>query len=111
MSDNHLIASVADCLGHELPVGDGNDPVGSLAYVADWLASGRLRLPREGEHVPPRPVIERVGQSRFKEIRRVDCADGNAVWVGRPLFGAPLVLDDRGHLVRSKSKVREALDA
>ena len=88
-------------------VGEGLDNCGSLAYVADWLTSGRLRVAKPGE-VPPRAVLERIGQEQIKTIRRAEI-DGKVCYIGRPLFGETIVLDANGHLVRSKTVKAEAL--
>jgi hypothetical protein len=56
--------------------------VGSLALVADQIASGRLRIVRAAE-VPPEPVTRRIGHERYREIARVQVSD-RVLWVGRP---------------------------
>lgn len=86
--------------------GDGRDGAGSLLMVADWIASGRLRLARPGEVFAPHAVVARIGSDKVREIKRVD-VNGVVVWVGRPTFASEsLVLDGNGHMVRSK-KIRE----
>ncbi|MGA7122392.1 MAG: hypothetical protein WBY94_19975 [Polyangiaceae bacterium] len=87
---------------HANVIGDGNDNAGSLLYVAQWIKDGRLRIVKPEDNVPPRAVLERIGQDRVRDIRTVE-VDGRKVWVGRPLFSLEtLVLDEKGHLVRSK---------
>ena len=44
----------------------------------------------------------------MRDIKRVE-VDGKTVWVGRPTFGEVLVLDEQGHMVRSKKTVEIAL--
>jgi hypothetical protein len=90
---------------------ESGEDVGSPLLVADYLASGRLRLTRDGEIFPPRAVVLRAGGwSRLREIRRVE-AVGKVVWVTRAMFASDfMVLDDAGHLVRSK-KVAETAAA
>jgi hypothetical protein len=96
-----------DDADHANVIGEGFDNAGSLLSVAEWIASGRLRIATEADAVPPRAVVERIGWDRLRDIRRVD-VDGRAVWLGRALWGTEtLVLDEKGHLVRSK-KVRDA---
>jgi hypothetical protein len=84
--------------------GEGGRLVGSLADVANHLATGRFRVAAPEERIPPRAVIERVGKP-YTEI--LACSGG--AWVGEPTFGDPLVLDDAGHLVRKKAVREEAL--
>jgi hypothetical protein len=87
-----------------------DDYVGSLANVADRLARGELRLAREGEHLAPRVVTERLGWARsWKDVLRVE-VEGQVAWVGRDGSWAPMVLDDAGRLVRKK-RLREAAEA
>ena len=90
---------------------NGGQSIGSLADVAARIERRELRLARPDEHVPPLAVVERLGCS-FKEVLRFDVAAGPHVWVGRPRFAYdPVVLDDRGHLVRKKAIVEAALRA
>lgn len=89
---------------------DVGDSAGSLAVVADRIASGRIRLVRADE-VPPAPVTRRLGHEKHREIRRVEVA-GRVVWVGRPRFDWKfMVLDERGRLVRAKAVLEAALAA
>lgn len=75
---------------------------GSLAYVADWIASGRMWIVSPDD-VPPEPVVRRIGHECWKEIRRVEVA-GRTVWVGRARGAYELlVLDERGRIVRAKA--------
>jgi hypothetical protein len=94
-------------------VGQGLQVVGSLAYVAEWIKTGRVRIARPDEHVPPSAVLERIGHEHLKDIRRVEVdLDGKArvVWVGRPTFARDaLVLDENGRIVRAKKIVAVAL--
>jgi hypothetical protein len=93
-------ASVASTGGRE------HDVCGSLSYVAEWLASGRVRIARPDEILPPPAVLARIGHEKWKDIRRVT-VDSKTVWIGTARFAyEPLVLDAEGHIVRSK-KVRE----
>lgn len=94
-------AKVAD----QATVVDGRGAaVGALSSVADWIASGRLRVV-SADAVPPEPVVRRLGLSGFRplgEIRRVD-VDGRPAWVGRGSTDYhPIALDERGHLVRGR---------
>lgn len=89
-------------------VGEGGVFVGSLANVAGRITAGEMRLARPDEHVPPRAVVDRVGQP-WNEILRHE-EGGRVAWVGRPIFASdPLVLDDAGKIVRAK-KIREAAE-
>ncbi len=84
--------------------------VGSLAYVADWLASGRLRVVSASE-VPPGPVTARIGHAYWKDILRVEVAD-RVVWVGRASgYGDLIVLDAAGKLARAKAVRDGAIEA
>lgn len=88
---------------------ESGDGIGMLVQVAYRLTHGELRLMREGEVVPPRAVLTRLGCS-WKDVARVE-VDGRVAWVARPTFASePLVLDDAGHLVRAK-RLREAAEA
>ncbi len=91
-------------------VGEGNENAGSASLVAGYIASGRFRIAAPSEAIPPHAVIDRIGKERpWKEIRRVE-VDGRVVWVARRLWAsAPMVLDDRGHIVRAKRLVEAAL--
>jgi len=102
-----IVRSWPDDAEHANVMGEGNDNAGSASYVADWLASGRLRVAAPGE-VPPRAVVARIGHEHVKAIRRVEVA-GKVVWVGRAKFGETMVLDERGHLVRAAKIVAAAL--
>ena len=94
---------------HNYVHGEGLDHVGSLAYVADWIVSGRLRVATAADNVPPRAVVQRVGHDRFKDIRHVE-VEGRHVWVFDKLWrNERLVLDERGHIVRAKKIVEAAL--
>jgi hypothetical protein len=87
---------------HANVIGDGNDNAGSLLLVAQWIKDGRIRIAKPEDNVPPRAVVERIGQDRVRDIRVVE-VDGRKVWVGRARFShESLVLDEKGHLVRSK---------
>jgi len=88
--------------------GRGATPAGSLAYVADWISSGRCRVVTAGD-VPPEPVTRRIGQDRWQEIVKIQAGD-RTVWVGRAL-GAyePLILDAAGRLIRAKAACASAL--
>lgn len=87
----------------------GGESAGSLEQVASYLASGRMRIAGPDEHVPPRVVVQRIGQP-FDEILRVE-VDGAVAWVGGPTFGDALVLDDAGKVVRKKKLVERAMHA
>jgi hypothetical protein len=95
-----IVRSWPDEVDRANVIGQGNENAGSASLVADWLISGRLRVARPGE-VPPYAVLKRIGQEHLRSIRRVT-AEGRTVWVGRPTFGETLVLDEKGHIVRSK---------
>lgn len=83
---------------------------GSLAYVADWIASGRMRVVSPGD-VPPEPVVKRIGHECWKDIRRVEVV-GRTVWVGRARGAYEmLVLDERGRIVRAKAVLAAATTA
>ena len=87
---------------HANVIGDGNDNAGSLLLVAERIKDGRIRIAKPEDNVPPRAVVERIGQDQVKDIRAVE-VDGRKVWVGRARFSfESLVLDEKGHLVRSK---------
>lgn len=96
--------SYADDAEQAIVLGEGNDNAGTLASVADRLAKGELRIAGPKEHFPPRAVVQRLGVP-FTEVFRAD-VDGRVVWVGRVGIGECLVLDDKGHVVRTKT-VRE----
>ncbi len=102
-----IVRGCPDDAEHANVMGEGNDNVGSVSYVADWLTSGRLRVAAPGE-VPPRAVVARIGHERVKDIRRAEVG-GKVVWIGRATFGETMVLDESGHLVRSKKIVAEAM--
>jgi hypothetical protein len=80
---------------------------GSLAYVADWIATGRYRVVA-ADDVPPEPVVRRIGHERWKEIVRVQ-VDGRTVWVGRVSGFTPMVLDAAGRIVRAKAVCERAV--
>lgn len=90
-------------------VGEGHESAGSLELVAGHLLTGRYRLARPDEHVPPLAVVKRFGREPFDAIFRVE-AEGATVWVGSPTFGV-LVLDDAGKVVRKKKLVEAATHA
>ena len=96
-----IVRSWPDDVDHANVVGDGNDNVGSVQLVADWITNGRLRIATSKDDVPPRPVLERIGHEKLKEIRRVE-TNGKTVWIGYALFGDRMVLDEKGHIVKSK---------
>lgn len=78
--------------------------VGSLEMVVKRLEEGSLRGARTAD-IPPEPVLRRIGHDRLADIRRIEAA-GRVVWVGRPTFAQKeLILDDRGHIVRSRAVV------
>ena len=79
--------------------------VGTLAQVAEWIASGWLRV-ASADEVPPEPVVRRIGHDRFRQIIRAEVA-GHVVWVGSPLFKNLLVLNAAGKIVRARA-VRDA---
>lgn len=91
-------------------VGEGNEVVGSLELVAEHLSTGRYRLARPDEHVPPLAVVKRFGREPFDAIFRVE-VEGATVWVGRPTFGEVMVLDDAGKVARKKKLVERAMCA
>jgi hypothetical protein len=83
---------------------------GSLALVAEYIATGRYRVVDAGE-VPPEPVVRRIGHERYRDIVRTEIA-GKVAWVGRPRFASePLILDAAGKIVRAKGARSAALDA
>ena len=78
------------------------DSLGTLDVVVEQIEAKRLRVATAAD-VPPKPVLDRVGHSQLAEVRRVEVA-GRVVWVGRERFGhEPLVLDERGRLVRARA--------
>lgn len=80
-----------------------------LSSLADDVRSGRLRVARP-EDVPPQAVLDRIGHSKLKEIKRYEIREETTVWVGRAVFGdVPLVLDKEGHIVRRKAIHTEAI--
>lgn len=82
--------------------GVGRDNAGSLEMVADYLATGRMRI-ASADEVPPEPVTRRIGRDHWRDIVRVEIA-GKVGWVGRALGAYDiLVLDAAGRLHRSKS--------
>jgi hypothetical protein len=88
-------------------VGEGRDRVGSLSDVADAIRNGHLEVTEDPTRIPPRAVVERVGQNEWQDISPVTVG-GEVVWVARqPFAREPLVMDARGHLVRS-ARVRDA---
>jgi hypothetical protein len=84
----------------------GRDEVGSLETVAKRLEEGSLRGSRAAD-VPPEPVLRRIGHEHLADVRWIEAA-GRVVWVGRPTFGEEMILDDRGHLVRTRAVVSAA---
>lgn len=76
-------------------------PLGSVADVAYQLGNGRLRV-ASPDDVPPEKVLDRIGHDRLREIQRVE-VQGRVVWVGRPIFGETLILDEKGRIVRAKA--------
>lgn len=91
-------------------VGEGEIQVGTLEWVADRLAAGEFRVAAEGEHVPPRAVLKRIGCLHTELVRAE--AGGQVAWVGRSGFGSdPLVLDEEGKVVRRKATREAALAA
>ena len=83
--------------------GEGGEVVCSLELLEDWITSGRVRIAASEERIPPLAVMKRIGHRKLNEIREVEVNE-TAYWVGRvPFAYDPLVLDARGHLVRSKS--------
>ena len=102
-----IVRGWPDDADHATVMGEGNDNAGCVSYVADWIARGRLRVAAPGE-VPPRAVVARIGHDRARDIRRAEVG-GKTVWIGRLTFGETLVLDENGHLVRSKKIVAAAL--
>lgn len=84
------------------------ESAGSLAMVADWISSGRLRVV-DASDVPPAPVTARIGHESYRDIQRIQIGERD-VWVGRPRFASDLlVLDENGRMVRSKALKAEAL--
>lgn len=91
--------------------GQASERLGSLADVARRIEDGSLRLAREGEVFPPRPVLARLDLP-LKEVLSVDAGGGAQAWVGRlRLSFEAIVLDERGRLVRKKAVVERALRA
>ncbi len=86
-------------------VGEGNETVASLTTVAEWITEGHWRLATPEDIIPPVAVLQRIGHRDLRRIHRVD-TNGVISWVGRASFGERMVLDENGHLVRSK-KIRE----
>ena len=87
-------------------VGEGRDDAGSLLLIAEWISKGWLRIAAPNEVIPPRGVLKRFG---YDELHRITCViiGDRTMWVGRHMFGDPMVLDDAGWIVRSR-KLREA---
>ena len=102
-----IVRGWPDDADHANVMGEGNDNAGSLVVVAEWLEKGRMRIAAPGE-VPPRAVVVRIGHDRVKDIRRAEVG-GKVVWVGSATWGNTMVLDENGHLVRSKKLAAEAL--
>ena len=102
-----IVRGWPDDAEHANVIGDGNDNAGSVLPVAEHLKQGTRMRVLSPDAVPPRPVVERIGHERVAEIRRHEI-EGRVVWSGRPRFGLFLILDEKGHLVRSK-KVLAAL--
>ena len=119
--DPHVWANVAIRAGHPADDADKGSVIGkgrrgrrrrgSPLLVAEWLASGRLRVALPEETFPPRAVVERVGGwERLREIPAGgDGRAGGAGSRGRAGAPGPWSLDDAGHLVRGKKVVAAAL--
>ena len=103
-----IVKGWPDDADHASVIGEGGDNAGSLAYVAEWIKVGRVRVAGPNDIVPPRAVVQRIGHERWKDIRQVSI-NGRVVWVGRPTFDKAMVLDEKGHLVKSKKIVSSAL--
>ncbi len=99
----------------------GGEVVASLEITAEWIQSGRLRVV-SAEDVPPRAVLERIGQEEIKRILRVEVltrrrggrpGETRTVWVGSTRFslGPLLVLDEKGRIVRAGEIIGQALAA
>lgn len=86
-------------------VGEGNEEIAALTFVAQWITEGEWRLATAEDVIPPIAVLVRLGHRDLRRIHRVD-TNGVVSWVGRAHFGDRMVLDEKGHLVRSK-KIRE----
>ena len=118
---------------HAYVVGEGGDRrggeiVASLEQTAEWIKSGRLRVVSASD-VPPRAVLDRLGQEQIKKILRVEVdrsagaswtaagvgkvrGEGRLVWVGAPRFTyKPMVLDENGRIVRAAKTLAVALEA
>lgn len=81
----------------------------AIRRFVERLDEGSLR-PAEVADVPPEPVSRRIGYDRFKEIKRYEI-NGQVVWVGRaPFVSEPVVLDEKGHIARSRKIVQAAID-
>lgn len=89
-------------------IGEGEDSAGSLADVAAKLTSGQMRIAGPDEPIAPIAVIKRVGRS-FHEIGRVRIGEVT-MWVDHS-WGKTLVLDEKGHIVRSKKLEAHALSS
>jgi hypothetical protein len=104
-----IVRGWPDDADHANVMGEGHENAGSPAYVADWIASGRLRVATAADNVPPYAVLKRIGHARLAEIR-CHRVEGRTVWIGRATFGETMHLDDKGHLIRSK-KILQQLGA
>jgi hypothetical protein len=88
--------------------GSGVEHVASLSDVAWRIEQGTLRGARLTD-VPPEPVLRRVGHRRLADVRRLEAA-GRVVWVDHPYYMRdPLILDERGRVVRARAVVAAVL--
>jgi hypothetical protein len=87
---------------------DGGEGPGTLADVARAIDSGEYQI--GGDDLPPRPVLDRIGHSRLRDVTS-HCIADQTVWVGAAIFASPMVLNEKGHKVRKKSVVDGALSA
>lgn len=80
----------------------------TLADVVRQIDAGNLRVAAPS-FVPPRPVLDRFGHHALKTILCVYVGH-HRVWVGRERWSYQfLVLDEKGHKVRAKAVVAEAI--
>lgn len=91
-----------DAKRHSVISSSGDVPGHTLAEVVELIQAGRLRMAKP-EEVPPHSVLARLGHERLREIRRYE-VDGQVVWVGpaAAFTREPMVLDERGRIVRKK---------
>lgn len=76
--------------------------IGSLMTIARRLSAGELRVATDGDMLPPEPVLRRVGLDRRAVVQRLEIS-GHVVWAARlPFTIDVIVLDGRGHIVRSR---------